>query len=261
MSRNIEYINSANLRLDGRRVGENRKVVYELGTMSESDGSCMYACGGTKVLAMVYGPRDASSQSHMMAGGSAGGGAAGEATIGCDVALVAFSGERRRNPQRRNKLAQELSSMVERVIKSVLLPAQYPNSHIQVYVEILQQDGSEEAACINAAMLALNDARIAMVDSAVALTAGVLDGKVLLDLTQAEIKSQCPRATVVVKAHRPDSIVYMEMDSRVSEELLEQLVVGCCQGCGELYGSSLEPPMRESVQKAAKRQQAMLAGR
>lgn len=257
MSRNIEYINSANLRLDGRRVGESRKVSFELGTMPESDGSCIYACGGTKVLAMVYGPRDSASLAQQRGGNSS----STEATIGCDVALVAFSGERRRNTQRRNKQAQELSCMVERILKSVLLPAQYPNSHIHVYVEILQQDGSEEAACINAAMMALNDARVAMVDSAVALTAGIIDGKVLLDLTQAEIRSQCPRATVVVKAHRPDSIVYMEMDSRVSEELLDAMVEGCCGGCGQLYATSLEPPLRESVEKAAKRQQVMLAGR
>eukprot|EP00758_Cryptobia_borreli_P011153 Tbor_TRINITY_DN5630_c4_g7::TRINITY_DN5630_c4_g7_i1::g.8414::m.8414/K11600/RRP41, EXOSC4, SKI6; exosome complex component RRP41 len=241
MSRNIEYINAANLRLDGRRTHESRKVTVELGAFSDSDGSCIYTCGGTKVAALVYGP----SQSHYNNNIS------GEGSVTCSVAMLAFSGERRRDTKRRSKPARELSKCIERIVRSVIITSMYPSSNIQIYVEVLHQEGGEKAACINAVFMALNDASIAMSDTVVGITAGIIDNKVLLDCSQRELRSECPHLTIAVRAHTPrDSIVYMEMDSRVSEEVLESMVVSGASGCGELYSVYLEPVLRSNVTKS-----------
>ena len=81
------------------------------------------------------------------------------------------------------------------------------------------------------AVLALIDASVAMHDGVFAVTAGLLDGKVVCDLTAAEIRSQCPVLTLAVKNHDPAAIVLFDFESRASEETLKDLVDGAA-GCG-----------------------------
>ena len=268
MSRAIEYINSANLRLDGRRPHETRRVNIALGGYREADGSATYSIGGTKVVAMVFGPREGNLGRGL--GGSSSGGSSSaatfggsaatvgvlsgtsesvvtEGTIGCNVSFVAFASERRRNPGSNRKQAQELAAAVESVARATCVLAQYPMSHIQIYLEVVQQDGSEKAACINAAIMALADASIAMRDSVVAMTAGIIDNKVLLDLTTQETRSQCPSLLMVVNSHKPDAIVFFEMDCRVSEEALGKMVAGVTEGAAKMYAESVDPVLRQHV--------------
>lgn len=267
MSRAIEYINAANLRLDGRRPHETRRVAINLGGYPEADGSATYAIGGTKVLALVFGPREGNVGRSMGGGGSSslsnatfGGSSATvgvlsgtseamalEATVACNVAFVAFAGERRRNPASNKKQSQELSATVESVARSVLCLSQYPMSHIHIYIEVLQQDGSEKAACVNAAIMALADASIAMHDSVIAMTAGVIDNKIILDLTNQELRSQCPNLLMVVNSHQTEAIVLFEMDSRVSEEALERMVKEVSVGAKKMYEEAVDPVLRAHV--------------
>lgn len=269
MSRAIEYINSANLRLDGRRPHETRRVNITLGGYREADGSATYSIGGTKVVAMVFGPREgnlgrglggAGSGSTTSSTATFGGSAAtvgilsgtsqsvaAEGTIACNISFVAFASERRRNPGSNKKQSQELAAAVESVARATCVLAQYPMSHIQIYIEVVQQDGSEKAACINAAIMALADASIAMRDSVVALTAGIIDNKVILDLTTQEVRSQCPSVLMVVNSHKTDAIVLFEMDCRVSEDALQKMVDGVTEGAKKMYAEYVDPVLRQHV--------------
>jgi exosome complex component RRP41 len=58
MSR-IEYVNISGLRVDGRRPKETRRFRAALGLFPRADGSALVEQGGTKVVAVVHGPREA----------------------------------------------------------------------------------------------------------------------------------------------------------------------------------------------------------
>lgn len=239
MSRGVEYISVAGLRNDGRRPMEHRRVGISFAASSNTaDGSCTYTSGGTKVIALVAGPQQPERRTDALEE---------EGVVLCDVAILASSGERRRNVQRKSRQAAELASAVQRVAAASVILGQYPGSVIRIFVELMQQDGSEKAACINAAILALLDAKIALRDVVVAACVGAIDGKPLLDLTHKEARSQCPTATVAVRANNCSSIVLLEMDSRISEESLDEVVESALVGCRMLFQDVLQPALRHSV--------------
>jgi exosome complex component RRP41 len=59
MKSDIELITSEGKRLDGRGPEDLRKIKIEAGVLHRADGSCYLEWGGNKVLAAVYGPREA----------------------------------------------------------------------------------------------------------------------------------------------------------------------------------------------------------
>lgn len=213
MSKNVEYINPAGLRLDGRRPREHRRVLVELGTFPQADGSCTLTVGGTKVVARVTGPKE---MGHRTDGTTEG------AQISVEAAIPAFAGERRRHGKKARQ-SSELAQMVLESAQSLVQTSQYPSSRIHILVDVIQHDGGERAAAINAACLALANASIAMRDIPAALTVGILEQQTVCDVTGTELKSQCPLLTVAFRSHEKDAIVLCEMTSRVSELALDDM--------------------------------------
>ncbi|CAI5506886.1 unnamed protein product [Closterium sp. Naga37s-1] len=58
----MEFVSPEQLRLDGRRPKELRQLKCELGVLRSADGSASFEMGNTKVLAVVYGPRETPSR-------------------------------------------------------------------------------------------------------------------------------------------------------------------------------------------------------
>lgn len=147
-------------------------------------------------------------------------------------------------------MVDDLSRSACNVAESLILTSQYPNSEIQIYIEVLQNDGAEKAAAINAMSIALAHAAIAMRDSVIAVTTGIIDGQVLIDLTTLEVKSQCPVLTIGVRAHDPHQIVFMEIDARLQEDVLDKLVESGIQATEEIYGNKVHPFLRELAERS-----------
>ncbi|EPY31887.1 exosome complex component RRP41 [Strigomonas culicis] len=198
MSRHVEYVSSAGLRKDGRRPPETRQVNIEFGTMAACDGSCTVTSRKSKVCATVLGPRETTNRQEAKYD---------QVAVTCEVAIAAFAGERRRAAQRQTIQSEEISSAVVQVVRSIVLLSQYPGSQIHISVEILQNDGSEKIAAINAACLALVDANVAMRDAVCCLNAASLDNHILIDLTADELRSQCSVLSVAFTGHNTDNIV------------------------------------------------------
>ncbi len=57
-SSRLEFVSAAGLRVDGRRPKEVRRMRSRLGLFSRVDGSAYFEQGNTKVIAVVYGPRE-----------------------------------------------------------------------------------------------------------------------------------------------------------------------------------------------------------
>ena len=75
-----------------------------------------------------------------------------------------------------------IASTFEPVVQTTL----YPRTQIDIYVHVLQQDGSLRAACINATTLALINAGVPLHDFVCAVSGGVHSTSPLLDLTTLE---------------------------------------------------------------------------
>lgn len=76
------------------------------------------------------------------------------------MAVFSFtSGERKRRP-RGDWKSQERSAQLRHAMEAIIHLELYPRSQIDVFIEILQVDGSDYCASVNAATLALIDAGI-----------------------------------------------------------------------------------------------------
>ncbi|KAL7695932.1 exosome complex exonuclease rrp41 [Lotmaria passim] len=236
MSRQKEYVSPAGLRLDGRRPLESRRMEIAFGTLTGCDGSCDIVLGRSKVCATVFGPRESIHKQEAKHD---------EAIITCEVAVAAFAGENRRNPQRRGRLSEDISAAVLQVARSVVLLPQYPNSQIHLYVEVLQQDGNEKIACINAACLALVDANVAMRDAVCCTSVGLLDDHMLVDLTNEELRSQCPVIAAAFTGHDTQNIIWLETTSRLPPESALRLLKGAEQSAKELFETTVRKALQE----------------
>jgi exosome complex component RRP41 len=86
----------SNLRLDGRRWNELRRIHAQISTQAAADGSSYLEMGNTKVICTVSGPAEVRGR------GGGGGGDEG-ATVTVDVCVAGFSGVDRKRRGRGDK--------------------------------------------------------------------------------------------------------------------------------------------------------------
>lgn len=238
MPRKIDYINTAGLRLDGRRPHEVRPLGITFDYLATVDGSCMVTCGRSKVCATVVGPQNADLPLQMNC--------SREGLITCNVAVESCADDSRHNPQRKNRHCEDIAASVLQVLRSVVILTQYPNSHIHIDIEILELDGSEKVSAINAACLALVNAHIAMQDVVISFTVGLLDNRVVMDMTREEIRSECPLLSIAIACHNPEKIVWMECTARITTESLERMVQQSQQCVADQFKAML-PALQEET--------------
>ena len=130
------------------------------------------------------------------------------AEIRCDVKLASFSGHARKTPGQTDE-EREWSLALQATLEAVVLVDKYPKSMIDVFVLVLERDGSELAAAINAASLGLADAGIEMSGLVAAVTVGCGPSGPLLDLSADDEKmvsggitlASLPCSNAVVQFH------------------------------------------------------------
>lgn len=188
----FEYISLDGLRLDGRRPNEVRKIRSALGTLSRADGSAYYEQGHTRILAAVYGPREPRQR---------GDASADRATIKCEVSTASFASAAHRRARKGDRKSSAVAGLVQRVMDGVVLGDAYARSQIDVYLQVLQNDGALAVAAVNAAALALVDAGVAMADCVVACSVGFVDGVLVVDPNALESGGDRAELTLAVMAH------------------------------------------------------------
>lgn len=156
------------LRTDGRRALELRQIRMRMGVFGQADGSAYIEHGNTKVLAAVYGPHQPKSNISRNST---------KALINCQYSMAVFSftsGERKRRP-RGDWKSQERSAQLRHAMEAIIHLELYPRSQIDVFVEVLQVDGSDYCASVNASTLALIDAGIPIKNYAVGCTVSLIN--------------------------------------------------------------------------------------
>ncbi|THV02787.1 hypothetical protein K435DRAFT_568533, partial [Dendrothele bispora CBS 962.96] len=212
-SSRIEILNAGGYRSDGRRQYELRTISIDLSPQgSGADGSATLSHGLTQVSVCVFGPREAKVRSQTFHD---------RANINVEVGIAAFSSSERRRRGRGDKRILELSQTIKATFEPVIQTSLYPRSQIDIYIQVLQQDGGLLQACINATTLALVNAGIPLYDFVCAVTGGVHSTLPLLDLTLLE-ENDLPNVTVAVMP-RTGKVALVTMETRLHVDRFEEI--------------------------------------
>eukprot|EP00061_Rhincodon_typus_P009651 g33308.t1 len=112
---------------------------------------------------------------------------------------------------------------------------------------ILQADGGNYCACVNAATLAVIDAGIPMRDYVCACSTGFIEDTPLVDLSYIEESAGGPQVALALLP-KSQQIALLEMNSRLHEDHLEKVVDAAAKACGDVY-AVLDRVVREHVQE------------
>jgi len=230
-----ELLSDQGFRLDGRKPNELRKIQCRLGVFGQSDGSAYLEQGNTKVLATVYGPHEVR--------GSRGKILHDRVLINCEYSMATFSTAERKRRPRGDRKSQEMTTHLRQTFEATIKTELYPRSQIDIFVEVLQADGGNYCACVNAATLALIDAGIPMKDYVCACTAGFASETPLVDVSYMEGAGGGPELILAILP-RSEQIVLLEMTSRVHVDHLEKMLEVASKGCKDMY-AVLDQAVRE----------------
>ena len=137
-------------RNDGRKFEESREIKAEVGVIKNAKGSAMFQIGNSIALAAVYGPKDLYPR--FMQDPKKG-------KLRCYYDMISFSVNERKRPGP-DRRSNEIGLVTEKSLTPVLSLENYPNSVVDVYIELPQTDAGTRCAAITAAAMALADARV-----------------------------------------------------------------------------------------------------
>ncbi len=198
-----------------RKPEEARPIEAEAGVIKKADGSARFKIGDTEAYAAVYGPRDLHPK--FLQDPKTG-------ILRCNYSMLPFSGDGTRvrpGPSRRSK---EISLVTEKALLPVLNLEDYPNTVVDVFIELPQTDAGSRCAGICAAAIALADAGIIMKDMVAAVSVGQVRGHLLVDLDGEEEHMDENEAADVPVAMIPstEEITLLQMDGIVTKEDLSK---------------------------------------
>jgi len=220
MKSDIKLINNEGKRIDGRGPKDIRKIKIEAGVLHRADGSCSLEWGGNKILAAVYGPKEAvprHTQNNL------------RAIVQARYNMAAFSVEDRKRPGP-DRRSVEISKVISEALERIVLTEQFPRSSIQVNIEVLDAEAGTRCAGLTAAGVALIDAGIPMRDIPVACAAGKIDGQIVLDLGKEEDNFGDADLPVAISP-RTGEVLLLQMDGHLTYDEFNEAFDLAVQGC------------------------------
>ncbi|MCX6710140.1 MAG: exosome complex exonuclease Rrp41 [Candidatus Woesearchaeota archaeon] len=199
-------------RLDGRKFDELRPISAKAGVIPRADGSAYFKMGKTEAYAAVYGPRNLFPK--FMQDPEKG-------ILRCRYNMMPFSGAGERVRPGGSRRSKEISMVTEKALLPVLDLSDFPNSVVDVFIELSQTDAGSRCAGICAAAIALADAGLAMRDLPVAVAVGKVDDRVLVDLNYEEEAFEGEVSDIpVCVIPRNWEISLLQMDGEIKKEQL-----------------------------------------
>jgi exosome complex component RRP41 len=220
----VKLIDGKGLRVDGRGLYELRPIKMEVGILDKADGSAYVEHGRNKVLAGVYGPREAHPKHIALSD---------RAVVRCRYHMAPFSTEERKSPAP-SRRELELSKVIREALEPAIMSEYFPRATIDIFIEVLQADAGTRCAGITAASLALADAGIPMRELVAGCAAGKIEGKVVLDLSDIEDKKGEADLPVALMP-KSNVISLLQMDGSLSEEEFNQAIEMSTNACRQIY--------------------------
>lgn len=198
-------------RTDDRVLDELRPIRIKVGVLSNAQGSAYIEQGRNKILAAVYGPKEALPKHISLPD---------RCTLRCRYHMAPFSTTERKSPVP-SRREIELSMVLRNALEPLVMTSLFPRTVIDIFIEVLQADGGTRCAGLTAAVLALADAGIPLRGLVAACAVGKAEGKVVVDLNDLEDKYG--EADMPI-AYNPtlDGITLLQMDGIMSKEEVEQ---------------------------------------
>lgn len=153
-----------------------RPMKMEVGVLPNAQGSALVELGKTKVIAAVYGPREALPRFLTLPD---------RAILRVRYHMAPFSTKDRKSPAP-SRREIELSKVIREALEAAVISELYPKTTIDVFIEVLQADGGTRTAGVTAASLALADAGIPMRDLVAGIAVGKINGVLVLDIDEYE---------------------------------------------------------------------------
>lgn len=148
-----------------------------------------------------------------------------------DVAVRFLEEHSKSGPSRRST---ELSKVIREVFENLIIAEKFPNTQIDIYIDVLQADGGTRTASITAAAVALANAGIPMKDMVAAVAVGKAGDLLALDLNKAEDnfgQSDTPLAI----SHRDKQILLLQMDGLLTKEEIMTILDMAERGCEKVH--------------------------
>ena len=215
----------------------------EMSVLPNADGSAVFEAGNTKVLAAVYGPREAPMRSDALHD---------RALVRCEFSMASFSTGERRRRTKGDRKSVELSLVIKQALEAAVLTELMPRSQLDVNIQVLQADGGVRSAAINAAVLALADAGVPLRDTMAACSAGYLDGIPLLDVNYAEEGGGGPEVHVAAQPNL-EKVVLLQMDNKCAMDVFELTHQLALEGCKVVAGVRRDAMLKRTRALAAAR--------
>lgn len=223
-NKEITLITPDGKRLDGRRPDEIRELKIKVGILENADGSAYVEQGNTKIYAAVYGPREVHPRHLALPN---------KAIIRCRYHMAPFSVEERKSPAP-SRREIELSKVIREALAPAIIVEQFPFATIDVFIEVINADGSTRCASIIAASLALASAGIPMRDLVAACSVGKINGILVLDITDIEDKYGEVDMPFAMMPSR-NEITLFQLDGVLSIDEVEKAIAMASKACKEIY--------------------------
>ncbi|RKO91485.1 ribosomal protein S5 domain 2-type protein [Blyttiomyces helicus] len=207
-------------RKDERTPEQLRPMFMKTGAVRQANGSAYLETGRLKVTCGVYGPRQ-TSRSKMSTRG----------TLNCEFKFAPFSCAKRRSYLKDNQ-EREYSLTLQQALSPAVRLDLLPKSTVDVYVQVLECDGSTSAlaAAITCASLALADAGIEMLDIVAACSAGFIGSRTFLD-ADGEEEGQQTGSLLLSYMPSLNEVTHIIQSGEVSSNATVKALEICVDAC------------------------------
>ena len=215
-------------RLDDRKVEDCRKMEAKVGVIKRADGSAYFKIGNTWAYAAVYGPRNLYPK--FLQNPEKG-------ILRCHYNMMPFSSGGDRVRPGGSRRSKEISMVTKNSLLPVLDLSEYPNSVVDVFIELPQTEAGSRCAGITAASMALADAGLLMKDLISSVSVGRVDDKLVVDLDYAEESYPDGPVADVPLAIMPGTgeVTLLQMDGEVEKDDLKKLLDLGKKACMDIY--------------------------
>ncbi len=221
----IKLIDENGKRNDGRTPDELRELRIQVGVIPEADGSSFIEWGGNKILCGIYGPRKClprhlSNPYH--------------ARIKCRYMMSPFASLEEHGRSGPSRRSTELSKVIREVFENLIMVEKFPNTQIEIYLDVLQANGGTRTTSITAAAAALANAGIPMKDMVGAVAVGKAGGALMIDLNKYEDNLGQSDVPVAI-SHRNRDILLLQMDGLLTRDELKKLLDMADNAAGKIH--------------------------
>ena len=215
-------------RYSERAMTEVRAMKAKVGVVPSADGSAIFETGRTKAIAVVRGPRTLHPQ-HMQN--------AQTGILRVNYGMMPFSVEDRIRPGP-NRRSEEISKVTEWALSSVIDLSGFPNTVVDIFIQIPQADAGTRVAGINAAAMALAHAGIPMKEMVSAIGVGKIDKTLVVDLDKYEDSlfhdGEGSTDIPVVLTSRGKEIALLQLDGKISIPEFKEVIEMAKKACEDI---------------------------